>query len=68
MIDRHTIHLHLSEEEIALLYELLDTKEKRVHVAIGQIDQGRATSTRKTRENQLILDRIEHIRAQITDQ
>lgn len=68
MTDRHTIHLHLSEEEIALLYELLATKEKRVQVAIGQIDQGRATSIKKTRENQLILERIQYIREQITDQ
>lgn len=67
MPDRHTIHLHLSEEEIALLYELLSSKEKRVLIALEQIDQGRATSTRKTRENLLILQRIEHIRAQITD-
>jgi hypothetical protein len=68
MIDRQMIHLILSEEEIALLYELLATKEKRVHVAMSQIDQGRATSTRKTRENQLILERIEYIREQLTDQ
>lgn len=68
MPDRQMIHLILSEEEIALLYELLATKEKRVHVALGQIDQGRATSTRKTRENQLILERIQYIREQITDQ
>ena len=68
--DRHTIHLHLSEDEIELLYRLLDEKERQAKAILKRNEDFPTYNAKalrsEERQNELIR-KIEYIRAQITD-
>lgn len=68
--DRRTIHLLLSEEEIELMYRLLDEKERQARAILKRNEDYPTYNAKALRSNEKqneLIRKIEYIRAQITD-
>lgn len=68
---KQVLHLYFTEEEIALLYRLLDEKERQARAIIQRNADYPTYNTRAVRSNnkqEALIQMIESIRSKITDQ